>query len=343
MIVPPSLVALPAVQTVTDCADFSLSIVPYLPQLRQLPQLVWQHIADADALRALYVSTNPAITALAFALFLTPLVLVVSEFNRNYSQVDRLWSFLPAIYNAHYTLWAHMAGLHTEKLDHIMAISTLWSIRLTFNYWRKGGYSVGSEDYRWEVLKPILGPTLMFIFNVLFISLAQNLLLFAITTPTYIILLTSRVIGSEMGTVDNVFSRLMFFLVLVEFFADQQQWNFQQAKKKYQNTAKPASNYTREALDRGFVTSGLWAYSRHPNFAAEQAFWVALYQWGCFQTEVFANWTFVGAIGYLVLFQASTWFTERITAKKYSDYKIYQKSVGKFLPGWNSKSGSQFP
>lgn len=24
-------------------------------------------------------------------------------------------------------------------------------IRLTFNYWRKGGYTVGSEDYRWYV------------------------------------------------------------------------------------------------------------------------------------------------------------------------------------------------
>lgn len=24
-------------------------------------------------------------------------------------------------------------------------------IRLTFNYWRKGGYQIGSEDYRWYV------------------------------------------------------------------------------------------------------------------------------------------------------------------------------------------------
>jgi steroid 5-alpha reductase family enzyme len=192
MLISSSLVELPAVQTVTDCADFSLTIAPYLPQLRQLPQQIFEQVSDADALRALYVSTNPAITALSFALFLTPVVLVVSEFNCNYSQVDRLWSLLPAIYNVHYTLWAHMAGLPAQKLDHIMAITTLWSvgfpscaradpnidyssqIRLTFNYWRKGGYSIGSEDYRWEALKPVLGPTLMFIFNVLFISLAQN-------------------------------------------------------------------------------------------------------------------------------------------------------------------------
>jgi hypothetical protein len=40
----------------------------------------------------------------------------------------------------------------------------------------------------------------------------------------------------------------------------------------------------------------------------------------------------LGAMSYLILFQASTWFTELITAKKYGDYKEYQKRVGKFLP-----------
>lgn len=37
-------------------------------------------------------------------------------------------------------------------------------------------------------------------------------------------------------------------------------------------------------------------------------------------------------MSYLILFQASTWFTELITAGKYADYKEYQKRVGKFLP-----------
>lgn len=26
----------------------------------------------------------------------------------------------------------------------------VFKARLTFNYWRKGGYTVGSEDYRWS-------------------------------------------------------------------------------------------------------------------------------------------------------------------------------------------------
>lgn len=95
-------------------------------------------------------------------------------------------------------------------------------------------------------------------------------------------------------------------------------------------------------MDRGFVTTGLWAFSRHPNFAAEQAVWCCLYQWSCYATYALYNWTFVGAMSYLILFQASTWFTEIISSRKYPEYSVYQERVGKFVPklvgkGWDEK------
>jgi steroid 5-alpha reductase family enzyme len=175
MLDPRSLImALPAVKTLPECADFSKTVMPYLPQLYDLPQKMFAHFNNLQALQHLYLSTNPLVTALAFALFLTPIVLVVSEINRNYSQVDRLWSLLPVLYNCHYALWAHLTGLPTQRLNHVMAVTILWGARLTFNYWRKGGYTVGSEDYRWEIVKKHVGPVGMFVLNVVFISLAQN-------------------------------------------------------------------------------------------------------------------------------------------------------------------------
>jgi len=119
---------------------------------------------------------------------------------------------------------------------------------------------------------------------------------------------------------------------MVTFVADQQQWNYQEAKKSYQKTAKLPPPYQQADLDRGFLTTGLWAYSRHPNFAAEQTIWVILYQWTCFLTGSLYNWTAIGAVSYLILFQASTRFTEQVSAGKYPDYKIYQKRVAKFVP-----------
>jgi len=256
-------------------------------------------------------------------------------------QVDRCWSILPTIYNAHYALYAHLNGLETQRLDHLLSFSIVWSLRLTFNYWRKGGYSIGSEDYRWEVLRKHLSPAIFFVFNATFISLAQSFLLFLITTPTYVMILAAR-LGEKMSTADVIFARVLMGLVLVECFADQQQWNFQEAKKSYQKTAKVPHKFEQDDLDRGFVVTGLWSWSRHPNFAAEQTIWVVLYQWGCWTSEVLYNWTFLGAMSYLILFQASTWFTELITAEKYGDYREYQQRVGKFIPKLTSDLPGDF-
>src|SRR4051812_24128950 len=104
MIVPALTQTIPIIKKLPECADLSKSVTLYLPQLYTLPQQIFAHINDLDALKHVYLSTNPLISALSFALALAPAVLVVSEINKNYSQVDRLWSILPVLYNCHYAL-----------------------------------------------------------------------------------------------------------------------------------------------------------------------------------------------------------------------------------------------
>jgi len=53
---------------------------------------------------------------------------VVSEANKNYSQVDRCWSILPTVYIAHFDLWAHLAGIPSQRLDAALLYSTIWSV-----------------------------------------------------------------------------------------------------------------------------------------------------------------------------------------------------------------------
>ena len=200
---------------------------------------------------------------------------------------------------------------------------------------------MGSEDYRWKIVRNDTGSAGFLLLNVFFIATLQPVLLFLITTPTYVLLLTLRLASSaEYGenvptwlTADLIFSRALLAFVLLAYYADQQQWQYHQAKQYYQKTAKVPPKYKREDLERGFNTSGLWAWSRHPNFFAEQAFWLTIYQWDCRVTRTIFNWTGVGALSYLLLFQASTLLTERITAGKYPEYADYQRKVGKFIPG----------
>ncbi|KAF4625724.1 hypothetical protein G7Y89_g12441 [Cudoniella acicularis] len=275
--------ALPVVKTLADCSIFDKTVLPYLPQLYDLPQQILQSWNNPAEFQALYLATNPLVTAFAFSLFLAPLFLVISEINKNYSQVDRMWSILPTIYNAHYVAYTHMSGLPTQRLDNLIAFSCVWS----------GGSKKAHQ------------PTA-------FLPIQRHLHL-------------SR---TKSLAIPHYYAHICD--------------DYQEAKKSYQKIAKVPHKYEQEDLDRGFIVTGLWSYSRHPNFAAEQAIWVILYQWGCWTSEVMYNWTFAGALAYLFLFQASTWFTELITAGKYPDYKEYQNRVGKFLPKLTSSLPGDF-
>ena len=192
---------------------------------------------------------------------------------------------------------------------------------------------------------------IFFIFNATFISFIQSILLFLLAAPTYIILLSSK-IEPNIGTADLLFAGTELALVLSEWFSDQQQWgtllgcpgkiiiltdmdaDYQTAKKTYQTTAKVPRDcgFTQEDLNRGFITSGLWAYCRHPNFTAEQSIWLLLYQWSCYAGNVPYSWAASGPVFLILLFQGSTWLTELITSGKYSEYKAYQKQVGGLIP-----------
>lgn len=127
--------ALPVVRTALECSDFYQTVWPYANQLSALPQIYFESIAHPAALRQIYLDTNPLVTAFAFSLFLAPVFLLVSEINKNYSQVDRVWSILPTVYNAHYVVYAHMMGMETKRLDALLVASLLWSVGLLIHGW----------------------------------------------------------------------------------------------------------------------------------------------------------------------------------------------------------------
>jgi steroid 5-alpha reductase family enzyme len=165
--------ALPVVKSLIETVDLERTVYPYIPQLYDLPQQVLQTITNPRGLQILYASTNPLISAVAIAAAMCPLFFVASEVNKNYSQVDRFWSLLPTFWIVHYAIYAHAVGLQAERVDLAAAVSILWSIRLTFNYWRKGGYEIGSEDYRWMIIKKNIGGFFFLVLNILFISSGQ--------------------------------------------------------------------------------------------------------------------------------------------------------------------------
>ncbi|MEY2649308.1 MAG: hypothetical protein RL282_2021 [Bacteroidota bacterium] len=259
--------------------------------------------------------------------FVVLLTFVVGQLTRNNSQVDKLWSIVPAPY-AWYMTWK---GGMDERMVLMSVLVTIWAARLTYNFARRGGYSwkfwEGEEDYRWEVLRQRPGfknPFVWLLFNLFFICFYQNTLIFLFTLPVLSGLAEN---AAPLGAWDYVLAAVYVGLVIMEYIADQQQFDFQTEKYRRINAGEPLGEYA-----DGFVQTGLWSKMRHPNYFAEQSIWVVFYLFSVAATGEWLNWTIAGAVLLIILFKGSSDFSEEISAKKYPAYKDYQKRVSRFIP-----------
>lgn len=119
---------LPRVESLAECASFKLTVLPFLAQLQWLPASLREAGSNLDSLKEVYLATNPFVSAFALCSVLAAIFFLAAEINRNFSQVDRFWSVLPAVYNVHYAAWARLAGIRTQTLDTIAVISVIWSV-----------------------------------------------------------------------------------------------------------------------------------------------------------------------------------------------------------------------
>jgi steroid 5-alpha reductase family enzyme len=244
----------------------------------------------------------------------------------DYSQTDRLWSVAPVIY-----VWFFAAMAWPDPRLILMAsLATLWGARLTFNFARKGGYT-SEEDYRWVFLKgKITNPVAWQAFNLAFIAGYQQVLIFLFTLPAYAVY---RDGGRPIGRADLIAAAVFLALLALETVADEQMWRFQQEKKR----KKAAGETLSGDYGRGYLSSGLYGISRHPNYFGEVFMWWAFYLFVPAGTGMWLHWTVIGAVLLTALFQGSIWFTEYISAGKYPSYRDYQHRVSKFIPWFSRK------
>jgi steroid 5-alpha reductase family enzyme len=258
----------------------------------------------------------------------------IGEITRNYSQVDKLWSLLPVAYS-----WITFSASPSPRILIMSILISVWGLRLSYNFGRKGGYSMipwkGEEDYRWKILKehPALRGRLRFgLFNLLFISIYQNIVILLFSSP---LLLAALFPEKPLGVTDLLAALFMTLFIVTESVADNQLFEFRSMKKGN----KPASSRYAESMKAGFLKEGLWKYVRHPNFTSEQAIWISFYFFGATATGKWINPSIAGPVLLVLLFAGSSELTESISAGKYTGYAGYRKDVPRFIPfpGFNSR------
>jgi steroid 5-alpha reductase family enzyme len=200
---------------------------------------------------------GPYRTSLVLCHAIAFLTFMASTATGDLSQVDRLWSILPAAY-------AWTVPVVDARTTLMACLATAWSARLTYNFYRRGGYGAwprvwrGEEDYRWGVLRSgalggrwlalLADSRIMAVFNVVFISLFQNYLLLYIASPSLFV--WSMATGAAcchvdgggggrvavppstpLNVVDCIASVLFVASLVGETVADNQQRAFQNGKR----------------------------------------------------------------------------------------------------------------
>eukprot|EP00003_Mantamonas_plastica_P014686 TRINITY_DN2536_c0_g1_i1.p1 TRINITY_DN2536_c0_g1~~TRINITY_DN2536_c0_g1_i1.p1 ORF type:complete len:383 (-),score=67.81 TRINITY_DN2536_c0_g1_i1:13-1140(-) len=260
-----------------------------------------------------------------FFLWMLSVVISSEQKTSDPSITDRLWSIVPIVY-----VWTvvFVDGTYHPRLLTMATLVTMWGARLTYNFAIKGGYS-GGEDYRWIEVRRWYPGWKFEAFNFIFIHY-QQLVILAFTTPIYV----AQATNAPFSTMDWIGTGLFLALLSFETIADIQQFRFQTEKYRRIANKEDLGPYA-----KGFIDSGLWSITRHPNYFGEMGVWWAFQVFSIASTGEWLNWTLIGPVFLSMLFvfpQASIDVAENLSAAKYKQYAAYQRSVSRIIPWFPS-------
>jgi len=207
----------------------------------------------------------------------TIVIFIFSFLLNNSSMYDPYWSVIP-IPIAYYWMMINPEGNSTRQWI-IFLLVTFWGIRLTFN-WVRGWPGLHHEDWRYVDLVRKHGK-LYWLVSFSGIHMFPTILVYAGMVPV-VFGMASK---APFNLIDYLAIIVTFSAVLIEWISDEQLKAF-----KLKVTEKGA-----------FIKSGLWAYSRHPNYFGEVSFWFGLFLFA-FAKSPFFFWTGIGALVMIILF-----------------------------------------
>ena len=247
-----------------------------------------------------YVWAGTSLLGIAVACWL------VSLLKDDVSIVDSLWSVMFLVATATYVLTSETLGPRTLL---ILSLVAVWALRLSVHItWRNHGRP---EDYRYQQIRANNQPG--FRFKSLYIVFGlQGLLAWIIATP----LLVGVSGASALSPLDYIGVGLWLVGFLFETVGD---WQL--------------AAFRNDPSNRGRVlTSGLWGYTRHPNYFGDCVLW-----WGFYLIALSAGgwWTvFAPLLMTLLLVKVSgVALLEKDISARRPEYAAYIQRTNAFIPG----------
>ena len=202
-----------------------------------------------------------------------------------------------------------MSDCHSTRALVVCIIVSIWGVRLALHIQSRNRKK--NEDYRYAAWRKEWGKWFL-LRSYTQVYLLQGLLLFIISIP---ILWINKYSNMALTPLDLIGFLVWLIGFVLEVIADYQ-------LAQFKNNPKNKGQLMR---------SGLWRFSRHPNYFGEVLLW-----WGIFimALSVSSGWmTIIGpiTITVLILFVSGIPMLER-KQKMHPDYKDYASKTSRFIP-----------
>lgn len=259
-------------------------------------------------------TANLLLDGLIADLVATLVVFAGSRIFRNSSVYDAYWSVIPPLLAFYWWVAADAGADATGSGDArwwlMMVVLLAWAIRLTAN-WVRTFPGMHHEDWRYSMVRAKAGRFGM-VADLMGIHVFPTLVVFAGLVPVYVVATRA---GEPLGWLDYLAFAVGVAALALETIADLQMHRF------------IAERSPGQVMD-----TGVWSWSRHPNYFGECGIWFSM---GLFGLAAWpgAWWVFVGTAAMVTMFLVvSIPMMEQRSLERRPDYQHVIERVSRFVP-----------
>lgn len=239
---------------------------------------------------------------------------LLSGLTRNAGHVDIYWGLGFAVIAWIVLIWGPESGARGWILT---LLATLWGLRLGFHLFIRNVFHHSAEDRRYAAMRADR-PDSFWLWSLPRVFILQAVIMWVVSLPLQAGQLTPN--PNPLGLLDAIGTGLFLTGLTFETFADRQ-----------------LARFTADPTNKGrILDTGLWAWSRHPNYFGEALLW-----WGIFLVGFGADHQWWLAISpalmtFLLLRISGVTLLEHGMAETRPGYADYARRTSPFFP-WPPK------
>ncbi len=252
---------------------------------------------------------HPLVVALVADSAATLAIFAFSMAFDNSSFYDAYWSVVPFPIAWYWAGTMHADGANPMRQALVLFALAFWGARLTWN-WYRGWHGLGHEDWRYVDIRSKTGRAWP-VASLAGIHFFPTFIVFLGLLPVY----SAMTSPAPLGLLDFLAFVVAVGATVIEAVADEQLRAHVRQRRSHEE----------------ILATGLWAYSRHPNYFGENSFW-----WGLALFGLAAEphlWSIAGAVAMTAMFVfVSVPLLDERSAARRPGYREHMKRVSAIVP-----------